>query len=165
MKHIKTKITLITAAVVALLLFTTNENLGDQGEGTGWKVPEIRTIEMEIDTTINQGGGTGWKVPKIAKKIKNPLPSTKLALKLGEKLFAQNCETCHGETGIGDGPSAKFLGEKLPDLTSKSVQSQVDGVLFYKITKGRAPMPAFRTILSSKQRWTVIDYIRTLKSK
>ena len=142
MKHIITKITLITAAIVALFLFTTNENFGDQG-----------------------GGGTGWKVPGIAKKIKNPVPSNKLSLKLGKKLYTQNCVTCHGETGIGDGPGAKFLGKKVADLISKPIQSQADGVLYYKITKGRAPMPAFNSILSSKQRWAVVNYLRALKSK
>ena len=108
--------------------------------------------------------GKDWKVPGIAKKIKNPVPSTQLSIKLGKKLYAQSCAICHGESGIGDGAAGKYLGKKVTDLTSKTVTDQEDGVLFYKISKGRAPMPAFKTILKTKQRWAVINYLRTLKS-
>jgi len=138
MKNTISKITFLTVAIVALLMFS-SDNFGNPG-------------------------GNQWKVPGIAKKIKNPLAASKLSVKLGEKLYAQNCETCHGESGVGDGPGGKFLGKKVADLTSKAVQSQVDGVIFYKLTKGRAPMPAFNTILKAKQRWAVINYLRTLKS-
>ena len=109
--------------------------------------------------------GKDWKVTGIAKKIKNPIPSTQLSIKLGEKIYAQSCVICHGESGIGDGPAGKYLGKKVTDLTSKFVQSQKDGVLYYKITRGRAPMPAFNTILKDKERWAVINYVRSLKSK
>lgn len=141
MKKTRSKLTILTAVTVAIvaILFFSIDNFGNPG-------------------------GSNWKVPGVAKKLKNPVPSSKLSIKLGEKLFVQNCATCHGESGVGDGPVGKFLGKKVADLTSKTVQSQVDGVIFYKLTKGRAPMPSYKTILNTKQRWSVINYIRTLKS-
>jgi len=36
-----------------------------------------------------------------------------------------------------------------------------DGELFFQVTKGRLPMPAFADKLSDVERWQVVDYIRT----
>ncbi len=116
-----------------------------------------------LDSSFSNNGN--WKVPKVAERIKNRVPPTKSSIKKGRRLYIQNCETCHGEFGKGDGPAGKYLGKKVSDLTSKIVQSQKDGVLFYKITKGKAPMPAFNSILNSKQRWNLINYLRTFKQK
>ncbi len=140
MKKIRLNIFLFTVLIAGLLFLTANDNFGISG-------------------------GNQWKVPGIAKKLKNPVPANKVSLKLGEKLYAQNCATCHGEGGLGDGPGGKYIGKKVANLTSKSVQDQPDGVLYYKITRGRAPMPAYKTILKTKERWAVVNYIRSLKSK
>ena len=139
MKKIKFNISLFTLILAGLIILSTNENFGISG-------------------------GNDWKVPEFVKKLKNPLPKNKLSLEMGKKLYTQNCETCHGETGVGDGPGGKYLGKKVGDLTTNDFQSQADGVIFYKITRGRAPMPAFSTILKTEQRWAVINYIKSLKS-
>ena len=36
----------------------------------------------------------------------------------GQELFVQNCSSCHGETGSGDGPAAASLNPKPRDLKS-----------------------------------------------
>ena len=38
----------------------------------------------------------------------------------GAIFFAQNCATCHGADGTGDGPTAKQQVLRLPDLTTLS---------------------------------------------
>jgi mono/diheme cytochrome c family protein len=35
--------------------------------------------------------------------------------------------------------------------------------MYWKITNGRKPMPAFETLTSADDRWNVINYIRTLE--
>ena len=40
-----------------------------------------------------------------------------------------------------------------------------DGELFYKVSKGRDEMPAYRRDLEDNQRWYLVDYMRTLKAK
>lgn len=112
------------------------------------------------------GGGNRWEAPASAKELTNPMAKFKTndkVLKAGEKLFAVQCATCHGTSGKGDGPSAKFLEKHPQNLTKTEVQSQTDGEIFWKITKGKSPMPAFEKIINDNQRWMLVNYIRTLK--
>jgi mono/diheme cytochrome c family protein len=116
--------------------------------------------------TYSSGGGNKWVAPASTKNLKNPmakLASNERALKAGAKLFAVQCATCHGESGKGNGPSAKFLEKRPQDLTQKDVLSQSDGELFWKITNGNAPMPAFEKIMNDNQRWMIVNFIKTLK--
>jgi len=48
-----------------------------------------------------------------------------------------------------------------PDLASEIVQKQTDGELFFKITNGKAVMPAFKNVFASKVRWQIISYLRS----
>ncbi len=106
----------------------------------------------------------GWKAPETAKSIKNPFKGDPKVIEAGKKLFAQQCATCHGNSGKGDGPAGKYLGKKLPDFTSETFQQQTDGEIFWKISNGNAPMPTFKEILTEEQRWQVVNFIRTLSS-
>ncbi len=106
-----------------------------------------------------------WTAPAEAKQLKNPLPASKTVLKLGKQLFLQQCATCHGNSGKGDGMAGKFLPKKPADFHASVVQRQTDGELFWKITHGNPPMPAFDKILTEKQRWQLVHYLRTFKSK
>lgn len=36
----------------------------------------------------------------------------------GEDLYTESCASCHGASGIGDGPMAEFMSVKVPDLTT-----------------------------------------------
>ncbi|MDT8347182.1 MAG: cytochrome c, partial [Flavobacteriaceae bacterium] len=75
----------------------------------------------------------------------------------------ETCVLCHGNNGKGDGPGGKTLKPKPADLTSKSVQAQTDGEIFWKITKGRGAMAQWEHIIDEKDRWNLVNYIRTLK--
>jgi len=109
-----------------------------------------------------------WKAPPSAKSIENPLAKfkdTPKIIELGKTLYTQQCATCHGNTGLGDGVSARFLEKHPQDLTSKEFQSQTDGELFWKISNGNPPMPAFKDILQNKDMWLIVNYLRTFSSK
>ncbi len=106
-----------------------------------------------------------WVAPASAAKLKNPVQPKQASFKVAKKIYSQQCVTCHGKNGEGDGPAAKFLGVKVADLTSARVQNQTDGEIFWKLTNGKTPMPTFKSMLSEQQRWELVNYIRTLKSK
>ncbi len=103
-----------------------------------------------------------WVAPAAEKAKKNPLPSDKKVVDQGSKLAQVNCVTCHGAKGKGDGAAAVALNPKPADWTSKRVQDETDGELFWKISNGRGPMPPWKH-LPEQDRWALIRYIRSLK--
>ncbi len=107
---------------------------------------------------------TVWLAPKSTNKMKNPLKGKSEAAHKGESLYIQNCSECHGTSGKGDGPTADMLDTKPANLTSKKVQKQSDGAIFWKITNGKGVMAAYKDALTEEQRWQLVNYIRKLKA-
>lgn len=106
-----------------------------------------------------------WDIPEKYKKMKNPIDaSNKELLMDGNILYSKQCKSCHGKTGIGDGPKADGLEGDMGDFSdSKFFKNQTDGELFYKIKFGRDDMPVFGKKLSSDEDiWLIINYIKTL---
>jgi mono/diheme cytochrome c family protein len=103
-----------------------------------------------------------WNAPKEAGNVKNPFAGNSSVMADGKALYIANCTPCHGDKGKGDGIAAPGLNPKPADHTSVAVQNETDGSLFWKLSEGRAPMPAYKKIFSEQQRWALINYIRTL---
>ena len=106
-----------------------------------------------------------WKAPDEAKSIKNTVKSLNkpVSAKRGKKIFKTRCMICHGPSGTGNGPGGKALNPRPQNLTLPMVKKQTDGEIFWKITNGRNAMIKWGPILSEKERWDVVNYIRTLQ--
>jgi len=93
------------------------------------------------------------------------------SIKLGKKVYEENCAVCHGTRGIGDGPASLFLYPKPRNLvsgeykfkTTLSDESPTDADLYRTVTRGMAntAMPG-RSSLPTRARWSVIAYIKSL---
>ena len=104
-----------------------------------------------------------WVAPDDAKKVKNPIPPTQETLAAAQQLFTDNCVLCHGEKGTGDGPGAKTIKVKPANFADPKLQaSETDGGLFWKMSNGRGPMPAWKDELTDQERWQLVGYIRKL---
>lgn len=107
-----------------------------------------------------------WVAPARADLQKNPIPADEQSVVLGKEIYKQNCFPCHGPLGKGDGPSSKALDRKPGNLSdTEKMGAQTDGALFWKIGQGRGPMPQWKDAITDRDRWLVINYIRTLASK
>lgn len=106
-----------------------------------------------------------WLVPKEAVNMHNPLAGNAASVKTGMELYVTYCTPCHGNKGKGDGIAAASLKPKPADHTSALIQSETDGSLFYKLSEGRTPMPQYKAALTESQRWSLVNYIRTLARK
>lgn len=97
----------------------------------------------------------------------NPVPADAASLARGAELFRINCAQCHGPAGKGDGPIGAFLQNKKPaDLTGPIAESLSDGTTFMVISQGRpGAMPALNENLTVRERWDVVNYVRTLQKK
>lgn len=104
-----------------------------------------------------------WIVPDAAKHVANPLKPSQANLPAARRLFLDKCAECHGDTGRGDGPQTKMYDPQPADLTDAARMNSIsDGELFYKISEGHRPMPAFKKRYSEEQRWQLVLFIRSL---
>jgi len=96
----------------------------------------------------------------------NPVVADAASLARGGELFAINCKMCHGPNGQGDGPIAPFLVNYKPaNLTGPLLHAMSDGAVFLVITNGVPDrMPPLNENLTVRERWDVVNYIRTLQA-
>ena len=97
----------------------------------------------------------------IGQKLIAP-PSTDASVARGDSLFHTVCWSCHGKTLIGDGPvSAKFVPP--PDLLAEMTRLRTDGYMYMYMRHGGAIMPAYGNVLSSRDAWDIIHYVRHMQ--
>jgi len=82
----------------------------------------------------------------------------------GERIYAKHCGSCHGEAGVGDGPTARLAGLKPANLPA-AVREKSRAEILGTISRGRQAMPAFGRILTDAEREAVYQYLRTLPEK
>jgi hypothetical protein len=98
-------------------------------------------------------------------EIPNPIPPGAESLKLGEQVYLEACQSCHGTQGRGDGPEARRSGLTPIDLTQPFMANISDGELFWIVSNGWYGMPGFKERLSEEKRWHVVNYIRSLSGR
>jgi mono/diheme cytochrome c family protein len=103
-----------------------------------------------------------WEAPVESKMLQNPVKTDGRTVERGKALYRKHCVPCHGESGVGDGAMAKKLGYKPANLTLERLSQQTDGEIFWKVSKGRSPMPTFEKDLAERERWDLVSYVRTL---
>jgi len=104
-----------------------------------------------------------WMIPPDAKTLKNPLDASRATLEAAWPVYREHCAQCHGDRGKGDGREARSHATLPPDFTEPGrIKGQEDGVLFYKISEGKRPMPSFKNRLTEQQRWELVTLVRSL---
>jgi mono/diheme cytochrome c family protein len=106
-----------------------------------------------------------WNAPAAEAQKKNPVAATQSALAAGQKIYSKTCAMCHGKTGDADGPAVIELNIHPAKLSDPKVATESDGALFWKITTGKKPMPAYGKRLSETDRWHLVNYIRTFSKR
>lgn len=107
---------------------------------------------------------TGWEVPKEMYTKKNPVALNEDVLAKGKSIYVQMCVLCHGPAGIVEGNMAT-MDPPPTNLTVPAFQDQSDGVIYYKIRKGKPPKPSFEHHLTEEETWKLVHYLRTLKKE
>jgi len=79
-----------------------------------------------------------------------------------EATYKAKCAMCHGPDGKGETATGKAM--KAGDFASPEVQKMSDADLTDAISKGKAKMPAFKT-LTADQVKDLVAYVRTFGKK
>ena len=101
-----------------------------------------------------------------AATLVNPRPRSLESVQNGKAQYEIYCITCHGESGLGDGPvsvtgeiAGPFVGV-LPIAGPASIAKvRSEGHIYNTIRYGRRRMPTYRRI-SSEDRWDIVNYVK-----
>ncbi|MEX2111076.1 MAG: cytochrome c/FTR1 family iron permease [Gemmatimonadaceae bacterium] len=96
------------------------------------------------------------------------LPTAPLDTAVGHRLYSQNCASCHGVSGAGDGPAGRTLDPPPPALGVRKETADLTPTLAYNVISvgvmGTA-MPGFAATLSPQDRWNIVNYIYALRGE
>jgi caa(3)-type oxidase subunit IV len=97
--------------------------------------------------------------------FKKPWIATPELIAHGKELFQQQCITCHGPTGHGDGPAAAALNPHPRNFTSGEgwKNGRKPSQVFHTLTEGvkGSAMPPFAT-LPPDDRWSLAQFVLSL---
>ena len=97
-------------------------------------------------------------------QLTNPYSGDSSSVASGGELFIKNCAKCHGETGNGYGPVTQGFTTWPRQLWAwHKTGPETDGYIYWFIKNGRSDMPPWGIILSEKEIWDLVSYVKTLK--
>mgnify|MGYP005835165411 FL=1 len=100
--------------------------------------------------------------------MQNPVRADEVSLQRGRILFGLHCAVCHGPNGQGNGPVTRFWSETarpVANLMAERAKQYTDDVIYTFISQGIGAMPPLRENLDERQRWDVVNYLRSLQSQ
>src|SRR5665648_656268 len=112
----------------------------------------------------DQKAGAAWVVPANYKSMANPQKGKGDPENVGKMLYAKHCKSCHGGTGLGDGPKSSSMKTKIGSFKDAKFQAQTDGEIYYQTYVGRDEMTPFdKKVAEEEDRWAIVNFVRTLK--
>jgi mono/diheme cytochrome c family protein len=119
---------------------------------------------VEWDFSLNQEADYDYnQAANDLNPLKINASNADAIFKKGKDLYVANCMHCHGEKGDGNGPmvlSGAYSG--VPNYADKS--SLGDGQLFYSIYYGKGAMGSHASMVTKKEIWTLVHYIRKFQN-
>jgi len=94
-----------------------------------------------------------------------PVPFDAISISNGSILFTENCTSCHGPQGVGNGILAKTFDPPPADLlTEPHTSRHTAGDFFHWLTYGLANsgMPGFAHNMTEEDRWDTVNYIHAM---
>lgn len=113
-------------------------------------------------TLAAQTAGGRWTAPERRARRANPVAADAASVQAGRELYRRECANCHGTAGNNDGRDTTDMS-RARRLSDPALQAESDGALFYKISEGRDPMPSSMETLTDRERWSIVNFLRTLR--
>lgn len=93
---------------------------------------------------------------------RSDVPYLTVSIAEGRALYPRHCAGCHGDGGLGDGPFAASMTRPPADLSQRHTALHTAGDMYWWLTHGikAGGMPGFDTLLTSSDRWDLINFLR-----
>ncbi len=148
---------LLIVIAVSSALFLSGRGYGQMGMMQG--CPMMNMSMTRHRYVMQHGIGS-----KYASKL-NPLRSSPENVETGRELYKTYCASCHGPTGLGNGELGKALNPPATNIASFAKMPMAsNGYLYWSIAEGgvplKTPMPAFKRVLTEKNIWEIIIFLR-----
>lgn len=97
----------------------------------------------------------------------NPIVATMASIAQGQQLFTENCVSCHGRLGQGDGVQLANVDAWRADLTAPHLYDHTEGELHWWISNGIGGtlMPGFASELTDEEVWHLVNYVYFLNER
>ena len=92
-----------------------------------------------------------------------PFALTAPVLDRGEERYNIFCAPCHGVSGRGDGMIVRRGYRQPPSFHVDRLRSASIGHFYDVMSNGFGAMPDYRTVISPRDRWAIVAYIRALQ--
>jgi len=144
----------------------------------GWGTRLSRTqaesvVDYVRDTFMSEGEDKDEQVT-VSKTEKKETNVTKAEIAMpyglsgdpdkGKLFYDDNCATCHGVNGAGDGPRAYFIFPKPRNFLTDSSRTRLNRTILFHATKygirGKE-MPAWGKVLDDQQIANIAEYVFT----
>lgn len=143
----------------------------DPYSGNNLKQNGINYTGHPVEGTVRRGDLFAYTIPndsngyKSSVSIKNPLePFDSTLMPEAKRLYNINCAICHGENLDAQGPLAGKVGG-IANLTVAQYVNQPVGQMFHVVTYGKGNMGSYAAQLDRKQRWMVVQYVKSQQLK
>lgn len=137
------------------------------------KEENINYIPYPVEGTIRRGDLYPYMLPndsngyKMSAEVKDPLPPLDtIQMAEAQRLFNINCAICHGPKLDAQGPLS--TGGKIPAVANLTLKHYVEmpvGTMFHTVTYGKNNMGSYASQLTRRQRWMVIQYVKSQQLK
>ncbi len=133
--------------------------------------PVAGTIKREgvAAFALAKDPGTDTTNYVASKQIINPLPALNdKDMSEAKRLYNINCGICHGEKLDGNGPLYKGGEGPYPAKPATLVgdvkyETMPAGQMMYSLVYGKNLMGSYASQLSTKQRWMIIHYVKSMQ--
>lgn len=99
--------------------------------------------------STSTAAGPGRPTPPAEFAGKTNPHTDEAAVAAGEQIYQTNCASCHGESGMGDGPAAASLNPK-PEPLATNEEALGDDYMYWRIAKGGNFDP-FKSVMPAQQ--------------
>jgi mono/diheme cytochrome c family protein len=105
-----------------------------------------------------------------SKAIKNPIPTLDSeSMVEAHRLYLVNCGICHGPKLDGNGPlyrggDGPFPAKPATLVGDAKYEAMPEGQMYYSVTYGKNKMGSYASQLSTRQRWMVIDFVKSMQA-